>query len=81
MDGEVVKRLFPPTPEKAATKRNPLHRNSCWTSRGASFRTGILGALIFLALCLTVLVVTAKLNDGWTQITVKGDKEQMFYWL
>ncbi len=71
--GEVVKRLFPPTPEKAATKRTPLHY-TFWRSknRRSSFRTGILGALIFLALCVSVVVVTAKLNNGWTQLTLDG---------
>ncbi len=69
----VVKRLFPPTPEKAATKRTPLHY-TFWRSRNrrSSFRTGILGALIFLVLCVSVVVVTAKLNNGWTQLTLDG---------
>ncbi len=70
---EIVKRLFPPTPEKAATKRNPLHYGF-WNSdiKHSSFRTGLFGTLIFLLLCASVVAVTAKLNSGWTQLTLEG---------
>ena len=72
---EVAKKLFPPTPEKAATKRDPLHKKKRRTRdryKQSSFRTGLFGALIFLLLCVGVLFVTARLNNGWTEITFEG---------
>lgn len=69
---EVVKRLFSPTPEKAATKRNPLHYQFWNSDKHNSFRTGLFGTLIFLLLCASAIAVTAKLNSGWTQLTLEG---------
>ncbi len=69
---DVAKRLFPPTPEKVATKRNPLHYRFWNPNKHSSFTTGLFGAFIFLLLCVSVVAVTAKLNSGWTEITLEG---------
>ena len=70
-DGEVAKRLFTPSPEKAATVRDPLHKH--WGSKGRNnFGIGVWGALIFLVLCISVVLVTVRLNSSWTDITLEG---------
>lgn len=75
-DGEVAKRLFTPSPEKAATVRDPLHKSGWnWVSKGRhvnNFRIGVWGALIFLVLCISIVLVTVRLNSSWTDITIEG---------
>lgn len=71
-DGEVVKRLF--TPEKAATVRKPLHEYGWyWGSKGKhNFGISVCGALVFFALCVSVMLITMKLNATWTDVTMEG---------